>query len=413
MYTGYLPTWPECDANLFYWFTEKDGGSKADTPLLIWLNGGPGSSSLMGFFVENIGPVNIDGTKLVRNPYTWTDKYNLLIIDNPVGTGFSNTTDKKECYVTNLEQLAEQFFTVLDIFFSERYPKFAKNPLWLTGESYAGTYIPYIATELHNQNFPFEGVIIGNGVYDPPNDILTVPVRFSAEGLLDEHGNAHVSALAKQCSEEMRTKSKDMFVTCKNVMTIACELAGNVFQYDLRVFSNLIDKINKDLGTYLNRDDVKAAIRTTGNSWNSADEEGPVADALGSEFSQNVTGLLAGLLDVNYKVVAYNGVTDGSACNHIANANALLSLQWRGQSKFRQTRQTPWRLSDSNFLGFKRIYENLAFVMIENSGHLVPMNQPVNFRIFLDNVLSGNLFQSALGDAEEFERAINEDIKTM
>jgi len=51
--------------------------------------------------------------------------------------------------------------------------------------------------------------------------------------------------------------------------------------------------------------------------------------------------------------------------------------------------------------------------MIDNSGHLVPMNQPVNFRIFLDIVLSGDLFQSALRDAEEFERAIDEEIKTM
>jgi len=393
MYTGYLPTWPECNGNLFYWFTEREGGSNPETPVLIWLNGGPGASSLMGFFVENIGPVNLVDNKLVRNEHAWIDKYNLLIIDNPVGTGFSNTTDMSGCYVTKLEQMGQQFYTGLNVFFSKRHPKFAKNPLWITGESYAGTYIPYIAWELHQHNFPFEGVVIGNGAYDPPNDIMTVPIRFYQEGLLDEHGNANISDLANQCAVKMRTHAADMFELCKYVMTAAMDLAGGVFQYDLRVFSDLFANIGKEMSFYLNQEDVKAAIGTVGNTWSSADEEGPVADALGAEYSQNVTGLLASLLDANYKVITYSGVADGSAYNHLANARALLGLSWKGHVEFAAAKQSPWRISVDNFLGFKRIYQNLAFVMIVNSGHLVPMNQPENFRRFLDSAVSGELFQ--------------------
>merc|ERR1719461_576548 len=94
MFSGHLPVWPECDAFLFYWFTEKVGGSvPGETPTLIWLNGGPGASSMTGFLIENIGPYTLDGETLTINKYAWTDKYNLLIIDNPVGTGFSNTTE--------------------------------------------------------------------------------------------------------------------------------------------------------------------------------------------------------------------------------------------------------------------------------------------------------------------------------
>jgi len=395
MYAGYLPVWPECDGNLFYWFVEKDVGSKADTPVLIWLNGGPGASSLWGFFFENIGPFNIKGPELVANKYSWTDKYNLLIIDNPVGTGFSNTTTIEDCYVSTLKQVAEQFYKGLVIFFQERHPGYSSGPLWLTGESYAGTYIPYIAWELHQRNFPFAGMIMGNGDYDPVRDILTVPVRFYMEGLLDEHGNEVVTRWAEQCANKMNPvlNATDMFATCNKVMDVACDLAGGVFQYDLRVFSDVIDDITEELSNYLNREDVKSAIHTSGNVWTDEDAEGPVADALAGEFAANVTTLLATLLDLNYKIIAYNGVTDGSSCNHLGNARVLLDLNWRGKAMYAAATQSAWRLSDTNFLGFLRTYKNLAYVTIQNSGHLVPMNQPENFRHFLDKAVSGELFQ--------------------
>jgi len=394
MYTGYLPVWPDCDGNLFYWFTEKNGGSNPETPLLIWLNGGPGASSLYGFFVENIGPLNINGTTLVSNKFSWTDKYNLLIIDNPVGAGFSNTTNITKCYVTRLTDVAQQFVTGLKIFFSQRHPEYSKATLWLTGESYAATYIPFIASELHRQHIPFAGMIMGNGNYDPVPDILTVPVRFFQEGLLDEYGNAEVTKIAEECAEKMDPvlNATDMFLTCKAVMDVACSLAGGVFQYDLRVFTNSFPSTNW-LRDYMSREDVKAAIQTTGNTWTDADEEGPVADALAAEFGTSVMKLLAELLNLNYKLVAYNGIADGSSWNHLGNSQALLNVEWRGKAGYAATRQSQWRLSDSNFLGFSRVYQNLAYVTLQNAGHLVPINQPGNFRHVLDEAVSGELFK--------------------
>jgi len=392
MYTGYLPVWPECDGNLFYWFTERDGGSTPDTPLLIWLNGGPGASSLYGFFVENIGPLKIYDTTLITNNYTWTDKYNILIVDNPVGTGFSNTTDVPECYVRTLFKVAEQFYTGLKVF-RQRHPKYFDGPLWLTGESYAATYIPFIAHYFHIANFPFTGVILGNGNYDPVPDILTVPVRFFQEGLLDEHGNAEVTKIAQECAFKMDPvlNATDMFSTCKKVMDVACSLAGGVFQYDLRVFTSSWPA-DTWLINYMSREDVKAAIQTTGNTWTSGDEEGPVADALAGEFGTSVMGLLVELLDSNYAVVSYNGIADGSSWNHLGNSQALLNLEWRGQAGYAATKQSPWRLSETNFLGFSRVHQNLAYVTLQNAGHLVPINQPGNFRLVLDEAISGKIF---------------------
>lgn len=44
--------------NLFFWYFPAQGAPLDSTPLVIWLQGGPGSSSLYGLF-EEIGPIMI------------------------------------------------------------------------------------------------------------------------------------------------------------------------------------------------------------------------------------------------------------------------------------------------------------------------------------------------------------------
>jgi carboxypeptidase C (cathepsin A) len=75
--------------NLFFWFFEarKDA---ANAPLALWLNGGPGTSSMKGLF-HGTGPcsVNPDSRTTTLNPWSWNNEVNLLYIDQPVQTGFS------------------------------------------------------------------------------------------------------------------------------------------------------------------------------------------------------------------------------------------------------------------------------------------------------------------------------------
>uniref|UniRef100_A0A6B2LTZ3 Peptidase S10 serine carboxypeptidase n=1 Tax=Arcella intermedia TaxID=1963864 RepID=A0A6B2LTZ3_9EUKA len=72
---------------MFYWFYGSKSNNTTD-PLVIWLNGGPGASSMLGCFIEN-GPyrINLDGKTISSNPYGWNQNANLLFIDQPVGTG--------------------------------------------------------------------------------------------------------------------------------------------------------------------------------------------------------------------------------------------------------------------------------------------------------------------------------------
>ncbi|KAF3771034.1 carboxypeptidase S1 [Cryphonectria parasitica EP155] len=84
--TGETQTYP---INTFFWFVEARKDAHR-APLSIWLNGGPGGSSLMGMLSEN-GPcvIEADSNSSAPNPWAWNNEVNVLFIDQPVQVGFS------------------------------------------------------------------------------------------------------------------------------------------------------------------------------------------------------------------------------------------------------------------------------------------------------------------------------------
>lgn len=74
----------------------------------------------------------------------------MLYIDSPVGTGFSYVSNP-DGYVRSEATLTEELYTALTLFFAE-FPSLKENDFYIFGESYAGKYIPYLATYIHEQN---------------------------------------------------------------------------------------------------------------------------------------------------------------------------------------------------------------------------------------------------------------------
>lgn len=165
-YAGTLPISSNASDNnvLFFWFfpTENPAGLKDIT---IWLNGGPGCSSMAGLLQENGPFLWQTGTYApVPNPYSWTNLTNMIWVDQPIGTGFSQGTDLVNSEVDVANQFKGFWKNFVDTFSLQDYN------VYVTGESYAGQYVPYISSAMLDTNdteyFNVKGIQIIDAAYD-------------------------------------------------------------------------------------------------------------------------------------------------------------------------------------------------------------------------------------------------------
>ncbi|XGW35221.1 hypothetical protein V3C99_018888 [Haemonchus contortus] len=149
---------------LFYWYIESENDPVND-PVVLFLNGGPGCSSLQGLFLE-MGPLRVNnyGETVTRNPWTWNRYANIIYLDAPAGVGFSVRLDGLWNYTDN-EVASDNYAAVKEWF--KKFPERSKNDFYAAGESYAGTYIPMLSALLvEDKNINFKGMLIGNGCVD-------------------------------------------------------------------------------------------------------------------------------------------------------------------------------------------------------------------------------------------------------
>lgn len=128
-YSGYLSV--NGGKQIHYHFVESESNPATDN-VVLWLNGGPGCSSLIGFWSEN-GPftMNGDGT-ISENPGRWCQKANVLYLEGPIGVGFSYWPGQPLPYYVNDTETAADNAAAL-VAFMQKFPAFASNPLWLSG----------------------------------------------------------------------------------------------------------------------------------------------------------------------------------------------------------------------------------------------------------------------------------------
>ncbi len=163
LYSGYLKTnIPENE--LFYIFIPSQNNKEKD-PLILYLDGGPGCSSLLGLLVE-VGPVVISSktSELEINEFSWVKNSSLLFIDSPAEVGFSKF---KEAIHNNDLKTAENLYTALKDFY-EIFSEYKKNDLFISGFSYTGIYIPYLVQQIKGidnndiNDIQLKGILIGS-----------------------------------------------------------------------------------------------------------------------------------------------------------------------------------------------------------------------------------------------------------
>ncbi|XP_022820630.1 venom serine carboxypeptidase-like [Spodoptera litura] len=218
-YSGFLTVNETYNSNIFFWYFPVLNKPVNESPWIIWLQGGPGASSLTGLFDE-IGPFTVVNSTLKRNPHTWLHNHSLLFIDNPVGTGYSFTEHNKG-FTTNMATYSNHLFIALKQFL-QIFPELKTVPLYLAGESYAGKYVPAMAMEIHKRKeklgseINLQGLIIGNAYVDP-EVISHIALPFHYFGLLEKEQLEMIKPLIDAFQESIR---KNNSIEAKNKWNI-------------------------------------------------------------------------------------------------------------------------------------------------------------------------------------------------
>ncbi|RZB90644.1 Serine carboxypeptidase-like 49 isoform A [Glycine soja] len=210
-------------ARMFYFFFESR--SNKDDPVVIWLTGGPGCGGELALFYEN-GPFHIaNNLSLVWNDFGWDQASNILFVDQPTGTGFSYSSDASD--IRNDEVgISNDLYDFLQEFF-KAHPEFVKNDFYITGESYAGHYVPALASRVNQGNKENEGIhinlkgfAIGNGLTNPAIQYQAYPDFALDNGIITKAEHDQISQSIPDCEQAAKT--------CETQGGQSCETAFNI-----------------------------------------------------------------------------------------------------------------------------------------------------------------------------------------
>ncbi|XP_067648755.1 probable serine carboxypeptidase CPVL isoform X3 [Haliotis asinina] len=380
-YSGFLTVNKTTDSNMFFWFFPAQI-DPANAPLLLWLQGGPGGSSLFGLFIEH-GPILVDANgNLQRRNITWNSKYSMLYVDNPVGTGFSFTGEDSG-YATNEEDVGRDLYSFLTQFY-QIFKEYQKNDFYITGESYAGKYVPAISYKIHTENptakvkINFKGMAIGDGLCDPITMFPKYADFMFNIGVLDESERDYFqsqSDLAVKAMQEQRFG--DAF------KIFWALILGGKSSFTANV-TGLIDHYNflrteepaafNYYGPFLARPDVRRAIHVGNLTYNDGNA---VEKHLMNDVMQSVKPWIATLMD-NYKVLIYNGQLDIIIAVPLTEA-WLQTVPWKGLEEYKKAPKLIWKVNpnDTEVAGYVRQVGNFYQVIVRGAGHILPYDQPV------------------------------------
>uniref|UniRef100_A0A1B6M2Q1 Carboxypeptidase n=1 Tax=Graphocephala atropunctata TaxID=36148 RepID=A0A1B6M2Q1_9HEMI len=386
-YTGYYTTDQNCGNNLFFWFVPAQNDWNS-APVLLWLNGGPGSTSLFGLFTE-VGPWNhLKTSGFVNNNYTWTTDHNVLFVDQPVGTGFSFT--EKDCYATNISETTNNMYTALVQFFI-MFPNLQKNTFFITGESFTGHYGLELAIKIHTENqvasnlkINLIGVLIGNAVLDlgckDASDLMY------ELGIVDEEQRTELKETQKQVIQAIEAKNYSKAIDLYNHRFYA----GLPSEYNV-LYDGNIKRVFYDYTLFVkdirNRDSLHVGYTPFYDSNDLVNsllqEEIAKTQIPNIEFllqtGQYIVGFYTGQLDT---IVSVSSVT----CT-------LRGLQWSGSSQYLNATHSPWRVS-GRLAGWTKTVGNLLEIAVRDAGHYAPHDQQEATLDMLKTVVSskpGNL----------------------
>ncbi|KAJ7943001.1 Carboxypeptidase [Quillaja saponaria] len=404
--SGYLTVNRTTNSAIFYTFYEAQNSSSSlsQTPLLIWLQGGPGCSSMIGNFFE-LGPWRVSSNKnknksehhvvLEQNPGPWNRIFGVLFLDNPIGTGFSIASTPEEIPRDQFS-VAKHLFTAITSFI-ELDPVFKSRPIYITGESYAGKYVPAIGYYILNENTQLKvsqrvnlaGVAIGDGLTDPVTQVVTHAANAYFIGLINERQKNQLEKVQLEAVKLTQTGNWSAATDARNrILDLLENMTGLATLYD---YTKKVGYRTDLVTEFLQNTEVKNAL---GAKESIIFEEcsDVVGDALNEDVMKSVKYMVEFLVSKS-KVLLYQGQYD--LRDGVVQVEAWVkTMKWNGIGKFLNAERNIWKV-DGELAGYVQKWESLTNVVVLGAGHILPADQAVHSQAMIEDwVLERGLFSN-------------------
>uniref|UniRef100_A0A1E5UNE4 Carboxypeptidase n=1 Tax=Dichanthelium oligosanthes TaxID=888268 RepID=A0A1E5UNE4_9POAL len=373
MYGGYVTVDEQAGRALYYWFQEADRSTAdpATAPLLLWLNGGPGCSSIGSGALEELGAFRVDkdGEKLLLNEYAWNK--------------------------------AHDSYTFLVKWF-ERFPQYKYRDFYIAGESYGGHYVPQLSQLVYRNNIGverpfinFKGFMVGNGVTDDGTDMIGMFEYWWHHGLISDETLESGLKVCLDGSTLIKASPE-----CQKIMDKATEEQGNIDVYSIYTppcekgnpYMRILKRSRRPLmlpaydsctafysTNYLNIPDVQMAMHAnvTGNIGMAVYDNWTTVTPL------SMLPIYKELIGAGLKVWVFSGDTDTAVpLSSTRRSLAALGLPVK-------TSWYPWYMVPTEVGGWSMEYEGLTFVTVRGAGHEVPLHRPEQALVLFQQFLLG------------------------
>ena len=408
LYSGYLDV---SDVKKFHYMFNYAHEDYENKPLVLWLNGGPGCSSLDGWANEH-GPMQLDEEgKFKLNEYSWNRVANMIYLESPGDVGFSYIDSKLEQDLFIDDKVAAEDNLKALINFFEKFPSMKNKDFYISGESYGGIYVPMLAyniieynkNKVESEKIKLKGILVGNGVADWNYDATISTYDFifthhltSYENRLDYNKYCLMNETynSQKCEEIINIIEKDInginlydyLRECKTPQNLKSESYSNSKYYQYaRWFFKRKKKNNLDLEedesttpcfddtniqNYFNRKDVQSALHVTAKStWYVC------SDSVYKRYISLDEGSIwtyPTLIKEGIRILIYSGDTD-VVVPYNGNQAWIKDLKLEVEEPWRQ-----WRAFNdiNNVSGYIVKYKGLTFCTIKGTGHMTPMWKP-------------------------------------
>ncbi|KAK4379736.1 hypothetical protein RND71_001598 [Anisodus tanguticus] len=400
-YGGYV-TVDESAGRAFYYYFVEAQHSKESLPLLLWLNGGPGCSSLAYGAFQELGPfrVNSDGKTLHKNKFAWNYAANVLFLESPAGVGFSYSNTSTDVKIGGDKKTANDNYQFL-VNWLERFPEYKDRDFYISGESYAGHYVPQLANTIlyHNKQankniINLKGILIGNAVINDETDTRGMYEYFASHALVSDEVEAEIQ---KECK----------FTVPESEESEECQVALGTTEHDTRPIdiyaiyvplchntnltakpkkpSSVIDPCSDYYTTaYMNRPDVQKALHANVTNIKYSTWQ-PCSDVLTNwtDSPSTIIPLLREFMANDIRVWIFSGDTDGrvpvtSTKKSIKIMKLPIKTPWH-----------PWFLN-GEVGGYTQVYKgDMTFATVRGAGHQVPSYEAARALSLIMHFLAG------------------------